>query len=81
MNQILTSSRPFKVSHWVWQKIYFDATNKEDLKEYSYFLKNNHWRINCPFVLEWPYLTITDMIKDKLIEQYIDTMLEKAISE
>ena len=51
------------------------------LKDYSYFLKNNHWQQNCPFVLEWPYLTITDMIKDKLIDEYIDTMLEQAIAD
>ena len=81
MNTIIQKNKPFKLSHWIWQKRYFDSTNKDDLKEYAYFLKHNHWRVNCPFVLEWPYLTITDMIKDKLIEQYIDSMLEQAIAE
>jgi hypothetical protein len=83
MNNLICGSqnKKFKLSHWQWQKRWFDATNKQDLKDYAYFLKHNHWKENCPFVLEWPYLTITDMIKDKLIEQYIDTMLEQAISE
>ena len=75
------NKKKFKLSHWIWQKRYFDATNKQDLKDYSYVLKNNHWQQNCPFVLEWPYLTITDMIKDKLIDEYIDTMLEQAIAD
>jgi hypothetical protein len=68
MNTIMQKNKPFKLSHYIWQKKYFEPTNKDDLKEYAYFLKHNHWRVNCPFVLEWPYLTITDMIKDKLIE-------------
>jgi len=83
MNNLLSGSqnRKFKLSHWQWQKRWFDSTNKQDLTDYAYFLKHNHWKENCPFVLEWPYLTITDMIKDKLIEQYIDNMLEQAVTE
>ena len=69
----------FKVSRSVcWPKRIFDPQSKQDLKDYRYFLKNNKWGNNCPFELEWPHLTITGMIKDKLIHQYFDTMLDQA---
>lgn len=69
----------FKVSNAVWQKRVFNPQSKTDLKDYEFFIKNSRWGKNCPFELEWPYLTITDMIKDKLIEQYLGTMLDQAI--
>jgi hypothetical protein len=69
----------FKVSNAVWQKRVFNPQSKQDLMDYKFFLENSRWGKNCPFELEWPHLTITDMIKDKLIEQYLDTMLDKAI--
>ena len=51
---------------------------KADLVEYKYFLDNNSWKNNCPFELEWPYLTTPEMIRDKLINTYIKSMIEKA---
>lgn len=71
----------FKVSNTVWNKRKFNPTSKTDLKDYEFFLKNSMWGKNCPFELEWPYLTITDMIKDKLIAQYLDSMLDQAIDD
>jgi len=52
----------------------FDPNSKKDLKEFAFFLKNNKWQNVCPFFLEWPYLTIPDMVKDKVIRN----LLEKA---
>ena len=66
----------FKLSHHVWQRHFFDPKNKSDLMEYSHFMKHSKWRANCPFILEWPYLTITDMVKDKLVEHYLDTLID-----
>ena len=49
------------------QKHDFDPANKKDRAEYAHFLKNGKWKSDvCPFILDWPYLTIPDMIKDKL---------------
>lgn len=46
----------------------FDPTNKDDLSEYTYFLRHGRWKSQmCPFILDWPYLTIPDMIKDKIV--------------
>lgn len=49
-------------------KRYFDLKNKVDMKMYKYFLANARWGGNgCPFILEYPYLSIPDMIKDKIV--------------
>jgi hypothetical protein len=71
--------KDYKVSSVVWAKRKFNPQSKQDLLDYKFFVKNSKWGKNCPFELEWPYLTITDMIKDKLIEQYLDSMLNEAI--
>ena len=45
----------------------FDAKNPKHIEEVRFFMKNNKWNGICPFFLEWPYLTIPDMIKDKIV--------------
>ena len=51
----------------------FDINSNQDIEIYKYFLTNNDWRITgtCPFQLEFPYLTVPDMIKDKLIHKFL----------
>ena len=49
----------------------FDPKNKKHLEEYKYFVVQRKWRSSCPFWLEWPYLTVPDMVKDKLINNII----------
>ena len=45
----------------------FDANSKEDLRVYKHFLDNHSWGKNgCPFELEWPWLSIPDMISHKI---------------
>ena len=66
----------FKLSHYIWDKRHFDVKSAEDLSEYAYFRANSRWRKNCPFVLEWPHLNITDMIKEKIINEYMDFIQE-----
>lgn len=44
----------------------FDPADKKDIEEYRYFLTYNKWKNGCPFYLDWPYLTIPDMIKDRV---------------
>jgi hypothetical protein len=56
----------------VKQKRYFDVSSKKDIEMYRGFLTNHTWgHDGCPFVLEYPYLTIPDMIKDKLIHKFL----------
>jgi len=50
----------------------FDITDKKDIEMYRTFLEESKWGVNgCPFELEFPYLTIPDMIKDKLIRKFL----------
>lgn len=49
----------------------FNPQDKNDMEEYAYFLKNRKWRNGCPFLLDWPYLTVPDMIKDRVVRQYL----------
>lgn len=61
------STRLFEWQQAVNQKRRFDPARKKDREEYKHFLEHKTWRSQvCPFVLEWPYLTIPDMINDKL---------------
>ena len=46
----------------------FDPSNAGHIEEVKYFMNNNRWKDICPFFLEWPYLTIPDMIKDKIVK-------------
>jgi hypothetical protein len=46
---------------------YFDPEFPDDIMYAKEFLKTNSWGPNgCPFFLEWPYLDIPSMIKDKI---------------
>jgi hypothetical protein len=47
--------------------------NKEDVEIYKHFLVHNDWKIvgSCPFELEYPYTSVPDMIKDKLVRKFL----------
>ena len=50
----------------------FDVGNKKDVEMYKSFLVTRRWGSGgCPFVLEFPHLTIPDMIKDKMMDKYM----------
>lgn len=50
----------------------FDVNNKKDVELYKNFLTTRRWGgTGCPFVLEFPHLTIPDMIKDKMMNKYM----------
>lgn len=55
------------------KKRVFDMNNKKDVEIYKSFLETNSWKVSgsCPFNLEYPYLTVPDMIKDKLIRKFL----------
>ena len=49
------------------QKKLFDPVNKNDLSIFKSFMETGKWTSKgCPFILEWPHLTVPDMIKDKI---------------
>ena len=49
----------------------FDPKNTAHIEEVKFFMDNNKWKDICPFFLEWPYLTIPDMIKDKIVRNIV----------
>lgn len=50
----------------------FDITNKKDLDIFkSYFTKSAWGKDGCPFELEYPYVCIPVMIKDKLVRKFL----------
>ena len=55
------------------QKRFFDQNSKKDLEAAKGFFATHSWRHTegCPFILEYPYLTVPDMIKDKLIHKFL----------
>ena len=50
------------------------SNSKDDLDLVkNFFLKKQWGNEGCPFYLEWPYLTIPDMLKDKITKHYLST--------
>ena len=48
----------------------FDVNNKKDVALYRTFIIEGRWGVEgCPFALEYPYLTVPDMIKDKMVHK------------
>lgn len=53
----------------LYPKRVFDATRKEDLQAYKQYLETRSWgNKGCPFELEWPWLSVPDMIAHKIAE-------------
>lgn len=54
----------------IQQKRFFDVGNKKDIELVRNFFKTMAWgREGCPFVCEYPYLSVPDMVKDKLLHK------------
>ena len=52
------------------KKRMFSEQSNEDVAMAKKFFSEHTWGSEgCPFVLEYPYMTIPDMIKDKLIHK------------
>ena len=54
------------------QRVRFSPDDKKHVEQYRNFLVYRKWdTLGCPYELEWPYLSIPDMIKDKIINHYL----------
>lgn len=50
------------------QKRFFNPKSKNDMALAKVFFKTQSWgHGGCPFFLEFPYSTIPDMMKDKIV--------------
>jgi hypothetical protein len=60
------------------KKRFFDAKSEADVNEFKKFVESHSWGGKpCPFFLEFPYLTIPDMIKDKIIHNALGLEFDK----
>ena len=44
----------------------FEPGSKDDMQVAGKFFHSNKWEDGCPFFLEWPYLDIPSMLKDRI---------------
>ena len=50
----------------------FNVNSQEDCGTFAKFLKTGCWgKDGCPFTIEDPWLSIPDMIKDKLARKHL----------
>ena len=54
----------------------FDVNSAKDLREYQNYLRNKSWGKGCPFELEWPYLSIPEMIQHKIISTHLSKIIK-----
>jgi hypothetical protein len=53
----------------------FDAADKNDLRLYKEYLQTRSWgRYGCPFVAEWPWLSVPDMIAHKISMRAVEEL-------
>ena len=56
-------------------KVKFDPKNANHLKAYEKFRKERSWGDGCKFELEWPFMSIPDMIVSKLIDTHLKSII------
>lgn len=50
----------------------FDLRNRDHVQSFKHYLEQKKWGASgCPFELEYPWTSIPDMIKDKLVRHYL----------
>lgn len=50
----------------------FNPANKKDIECYRDFILNKGWgNGTCPFILEYPFHSIPEMINDKLMRHFL----------
>ena len=62
----------------VRRRRFFDPMKKKDITAARYFVEKHSWgNDGCPFILEYPYITIPDMIRDKLIHKSLGIVFDR----
>jgi hypothetical protein len=70
------ANESFRVSHAHWPRREFNPASVEDLNEYRYFLQQQKWRDTCPFILEWPFINIMQMIEHKIVRKHLNAIIK-----
>jgi hypothetical protein len=57
----------------------FNVNSEVDYKAYKKFLVNGGWgKEGCPFVAEWPWVSVPDMIKTKIVAKTLNVVYNDA---
>lgn len=60
------------------ETVVFDATSKKHREAFAQYLKDSSWKnVNIRFILEPTYISVVDMIKDKLVAYYMQPTINK----
>lgn len=73
-----SAKKKFLVSNMFWPRREFDPASSEDLTIYKKFLDDSNWKNGCPFVIEWPFLTVPDTIQHKIMNHHINGLIKNA---
>ena len=77
MVKIINGYRLGPTTLGVAPKRYFDPRKLEDLLEYKHFITKGNWKHGtCPFRLQWPYLTIPNMLHEVVARHYVTKELK-----
>ena len=55
-----------KIEQFKMNRHNFNPLSRGDMIEVKKYFRDSKWENGCPFHLEWPYLDIPSMIKDKI---------------
>ena len=61
------------------ERVEFNPSNKEHLREYIFFVENNRWRTTCPFLLKEPHSSVPHMIERELSLRYVESKLKSEL--
>jgi hypothetical protein len=66
------------LDNFIKAKRFFNINDKRDVLIAKKFFKEHAWGGDCcPFVLEFPYMNIPDMIKDKMIHKFLNLKYDR----
>lgn len=60
-----------------FERVEFDPSNKEHLKDYAHFLETSNWKNGCRYLLEQPYCDIPTMINNKLVRHWVKNFTKR----
>lgn len=61
------------------RKRLFNPKSRKDIVKYKEFLRDGSWGTGgCPFVLVFPYMTVPDMIQDKIVYNILGVTNDKS---
>lgn len=71
-----------KVSRRIYNKRFFDPTKADDLELALCYIRTGRWTGDgCPFVHDWPYTNVPDMIKTELLLHYLPKIIAEKNSD